>query len=59
MQYKNLVSLFIREEEQTTSSILYKEFLIICREKCLHRKSGQALEQAAQGGGGVTIPGGV
>ena len=27
--------------------------------KILLRKSGQALAQAAQGGGGVTIPGGV
>ena len=27
------------------------------QEKFLHRKSGQALEQAAQRGGGVTIPG--
>ena len=28
-------------------------------EKFLHWKSGQALDQAAQGGGGVTIPGGI
>ena len=28
-------------------------------EEFLYWKSGQALEQAAQGGGGVTIPGGV
>ena len=29
------------------------------QEKFLLRKSGNALEQAAQGSGGVTIPGGV
>ena len=29
------------------------------RKKILHRKGCQALGQAAQGGGGVTIPGGV
>jgi len=28
-------------------------------EKCLYWKSGQALAQAAQGSGGVPIPGGV
>ena len=28
-------------------------------EKFLLRKSGEALAQAAQGGGGVTVPGGV
>ena len=29
------------------------------QEKLLPRKSGEALEQDAQGGGGVTVPGGV
>lgn len=29
------------------------------KEKFLHRMSGAAVAQAAQGGGGVTVPGGV
>ena len=28
------------------------------KEKILHRKSGEVLEETAQGGGGVTVPGG-
>ena len=28
-------------------------------EKFLHRKNGEAVAQAARGGGGVTVPGGV
>ena len=32
---------------------------LLFTEKFLFRKSGQALTQAAQGGGGVTVPGGV
>lgn len=35
------------------------EVQIVYWEKFHLRKSGIALEQAAQGGGGVTIPGGV
>ncbi|GAB0202055.1 hypothetical protein GRJ2_002672200 [Grus japonensis] len=34
-------------------------FRLAMRKKFLHRQSGQALEQAAQRGAGVTIPGGV
>ena len=35
------------------------EIQIRCEEKLFHSKSGQALKWPAQGGGVVTIPGGV
>jgi len=34
-------------------------FRLYIRKNVFTKKSGQALEQAAQGSGGVTIPGGV
>jgi len=34
-------------------------FRLVISKKLLLRESGEALEQAAQGGAGVTIPGGV
>ena len=36
-----------------------EEVQVVFLEKFLLQKSGDALTQAAQGGGGVTIPGGV
>lgn len=35
------------------------EVQIVCQGQFLHGKGGQALEQAAQGSGGIIIPGGL
>jgi len=46
--------------ENLFSKLNVKQLLSLdIRKKFILRGSGQALEQAAQGGGGVTIPGGV
>ena len=36
-----------------------REIQVGCYEILLHQESGQVLEWAAQGGGGLTVPGGI
>jgi len=53
LHFKNRVQFLAPHYQKET------EALDCVQEKILHRRSGDALAWAAQGGGGVTIPGGL